>query len=263
MTTLLSKFKKLLHLVLANSNLVLFLCFFGYLAIKLLSQIGPIKLDSFTEEMQVFCRNSVVVENESKRYDLSVEVLKRRGECDATIASENNKTAVYNKNVVKIINSIVAKYELRYQDINTASPAIVVPLSTAIDTGILGNITFPTEIETMRLNNDTCESASESKSVQSEADKSINNMVAYAITIFWVTLCLNIFTKFSMTGFSKFFWMELTRGYSFDEPFTSDDLRGKIRTARIMGVSMIILGLIGVIAVVSAAKLKIGNLYQD
>jgi len=268
-----SKFKKALALLLKNSNLVLFLGLFVLLAIVITSSLSKIDLSSFSGELTVACHNVLVVDALKTQQEYATKVNETRTKCDVGLQVLNNRINIYNNDIIGPINAKTVEFENYYISNGTTGPVtygtgtfvfkdFAITRSTPISYGEAAAYTVATEIENYKIDDEKCEKAPENDAVVDESNKVVRNMVTYVLTLFWITLVLNICCKLIMVGIRTIAWMDLTKGYDFDKGFNSAELKAKIRGKYRLGAAEIILAIAGVIVTVQVAKWRFRNMYE-
>lgn len=262
MSTTVSKFKGVLAFILGNSVYVFYFVLFIIVSVLVSRYVGGnISLSSaVSQELISNCNNAVLIQNSKKLAAYQNEVLDEKNLCDMSIGQENQnlqKIDDVNRNISQIANS----YEAYYQSV----PA---PFSSSFLIDIKMNMTsFPplkkgafqsmTPIEKFQIPSEVCSQSGLADFVGQELAFVISESAVYVIDLLIVAFGLTVVTRTIMAGLRNFWWMELTKGYTFDEEFKSRQVKSKIFSRKIQGIVLWVFAagtMIALISIVSSLK---------
>jgi hypothetical protein len=267
LVSLKSKIKQAIGTLLSYSVPILYLSLILAFSSKILTY--DLSFGFLTEELGNQCQNAVVTDNAGTLAGYQTELVNSRAQCDAAIDSYNLKTSNMNNLMSAKLMTMTSVYETFYvSSINTTTtptllisgtnfPTINLNVSAStlkLYTGLYAPHNNVTGIESYAINKSLCTDTTTAKEVTQNMNDVTKQLQKWISAVCFALVFSNIGNMLMINAVYSFFWMYLTRGYIFDEAFDSKRLRAVIRTKRITGVIMFILG-IGFVILAALNKL--------
>jgi len=110
-------------------------------------------------------------------------------------------------------------------------------------TGLYASHNPRTPIESYVINESLCTNTEKAHAVTSDLNTVTSQLQTGISAVCFAVVFTNVGNMLMITAVYNFFWMNLTKGYVFDEAFDSKRLRAVIRSKRLSGIVMMFLGL--------------------
>lgn len=247
-----SKTKRAFGAMLSQSVLILVAGTGLYVSANVL---GLLRLDfsGIPTELLISCNNSVILNNQETLVSYQQELFVDRSECDFSIETQNNKSRQVYTDLVLEMYKHQDFYESFYQSNDDVSfeweqgTVMLVNFSLPEDHPLVqvdADFQQISEIELYEIDASHCASNT-TLEVTAKVETLYSDIETYGSSILVLIVVLNLCSRLFASGLKLLMYMDLTHGYSFDAPFSADELRKRIRTKRRQGMLYMFLVICG------------------